>query len=47
MKKIVRKIGKATGMIFTKEEMKIYNISIGKIFDIELSEVRVNERKKI
>ena len=34
MKKIIHKIGDSTGIIFNKEERKIYNLNKDKVVDI-------------
>lgn len=38
MKKLIKKIGKALVIIFTKDEQKIYGIREGKVFNIEMNE---------
>lgn len=44
MKKIIKKWGDGVGIYFDKEECKIYDIKEGKIFEIELNEVKGESR---
>jgi len=46
MKKIVRKIGDSLGIIFNREERKIYDIRIDKILDLSLKDIKKEVKKK-
>lgn len=35
MKKIIKKIGDSVGIIFNKEDCKIYNLQIGDVIDLD------------
>lgn len=41
MRKIIKKIGNSLGIIFDKEDCKIYNLQVGKIID--LGELKIKE----
>lgn len=40
MKKIVKKFGNSVCFIFSKDEQFIYDIEVGKMFDVEISEIK-------
>jgi hypothetical protein len=40
MRKQIKKIGRAVGIVFTKEELIVYKLAIGKIVDLEVTEVK-------
>ena len=42
MKKIIRRVGDSIGVIFNKEESKIYNLEKNKIIEITIKEVAEN-----
>jgi hypothetical protein len=43
MRKIIRKVGDSTGIIFNKEERQIYNLGVGKILEITFKEVKESD----
>lgn len=45
MEKIIKKIGNSVGVFFNKEEQKINNIHVGKIYDITIKEKTQGEEK--
>jgi len=40
MRKQIKKIGRAVGIILSKEELEVYKLAIGKIVDLEITEVK-------
>lgn len=44
MKKQIKKIARATGIIFSKEEQKIENIKVGDIVDLEIVKLKENKQ---
>jgi antitoxin component of MazEF toxin-antitoxin module len=38
MKKEIKKVGSSIGIIFNREESKVYNLEKGKIIEIEIKE---------
>jgi len=45
MKKVIKKIGNSLGIIFDKEDCKIYNLNVGDVVDIS-DLVKDKETKK-
>jgi hypothetical protein len=35
MKKVIKKIGNSLGIIFDKEDVRIFNLKVGEIIDID------------
>lgn len=44
MKKVIKKIGNSLGIIFDKEDCKIYNLKIGDVIDLD--DIVLEEKNK-